>query len=78
MAGAFIAMKDTVMGTVTPDCLKAKVEDVQEFAKSKTAAGQEGFDANDPANRGKITEWEAAWNITNAIQVRYARLLLVQ
>ncbi len=68
MAAAFQSAKEMAKSTFTPDCLKAKVEEVQEFAKSKTAAGQEGFDPSDPANKGKITEWEAAWNVTNAIQ----------
>ena len=68
MAGAFLSAKDAIMAKVTPDCLKSKVEDAQDFVKSKTAAGQEGFDPNDPANKGKITEWEAAYNVTNAIQ----------
>ena len=68
MAAAFLSAKDAIMAKVTPDCLKSKVEEAQDFVKSKTAAGQDGFDPNDPANKGKITEWEAAYNVTNAIQ----------
>ena len=31
---------------------------------------EKNIDPDDPANKGKITEWEAGWNVTNAIQVR--------
>jgi len=68
MAGAFLSAKDAIMAKVTPDCLKSKVEEAQDYVKSKTASGQDGFDPSDPANKGKITEWEAAYNVTNAIQ----------
>ena len=63
-------MKDALTARVTPDCLKASTDELKTFAKSKApfAAEETPGDA-DPANKGKITEWEAAWNITNAIQV---------
>ena len=47
-------------------CLKSNIEEV----KSKIGGGEKA-DPDDPANRGKITEWEAGWNVTNAIQVRF-------
>ena len=40
--------------------------------KSKTGGGGDKAppDPDDPRNKDKISEWEAGWNITNAIQVR--------
>ena len=32
---------------------------------------EKNVDPDDPANKGKITEWEAGWNVTNAIQVSF-------
>ena len=34
---------------------------------------EKNIDPDDPANKGKITEWEAGWNVTNAIQVSCVR-----
>ena len=31
--------------------------------------GGGSHDPEDPNNKNKISEWEAAWNVTNAIQV---------
>ena len=60
---ALMSFKDTVAAKVTPDCLKASADELKTFAKGKSGEG-----AEDPKNEGKITEWEAAWNVTNAIQ----------
>lgn len=74
MAAMFLSIKDSITAKITPDCLKASTDELKTFAKSKAPAGlAEAIDsadaaAADPANKGKITEWEAAWNITNAIQ----------
>ena len=73
MASMLYAAKDFVSSKVTPDCLKgvkASADELKEFAKAKTGAEPGGpNDPDNPANKGKITEWEAAWNVTNAIQV---------
>ena len=65
MAAKFLQAKDWVTSKITPDCLKSNIDEV----KSKIGGGEKA-DPDDPANRGKITEWEAGWNVTNAIQVR--------
>ena len=73
MAAVFFQAKDWVTSKVTPDCMKAKAAEVKKFAKEKAGAGGdfhgEGGDPHDPNNKNKITEWQAAWNVTNAIQV---------
>ena len=52
---------------VTPDCLKSNIDEV----KKKIGGDEKNVDPDDPANKGKITEWEAGWNVTNAIQVSF-------
>ena len=75
MASFLLQAKDAVMSKMTPDCLKASKDELKNFAnevKSKTGGGGGGGDTtdpDDPNNKHKITEWEAGWNITNAIQV---------
>ncbi len=74
MASFFLSAKDFVASKVTPDCLKASTDELKTFAKEakgKLGAGEDGenTDPDHPENKGKITEWQAAWNITNAIQV---------
>jgi len=52
--------------------LKASADELKTFAKEKAGGGDfhgEGGDPHDPNNKNKITEWQAAWNVTNAIQV---------
>ena len=46
--------------------MKASAEEVKVFAEKNIPKG------GDPhaEGGGKITEWEAAWNVTNAIQVK--------
>ena len=61
-----LSMKDAVMSKLQPDCLKASADELKTFAKEKT--GTKDYDRDDPAHKGKITEWEAGWNVTNAIQ----------
>ena len=80
MASFLLQAKDAVMSKMTPDCLKASKDELKNFAnevKSKTGGGGGGetTDPDDPNNKHKITEWEAGWNITNAIQV-FLELLL--
>ena len=41
-----------------------------EFWITVIGGDEKNIDPDDPANKGKITEWEAGWNVTNAIQVR--------
>ncbi len=67
MAAAFLSMKDMLVSKLTPDCLKAadELKTIAKDAKSKMGAGA---DPDDPNNKGKINEWEAGWNVTNAIQ----------
>ena len=59
---------------MTPDCVKASADELKTFAKDAKGKFAPDPDANvdpdHPENKGKITEWEAAWNVTNAIQVR--------
>ena len=69
MAGMFFQAKDWVASKITPDCIKSKVEEAQDIVKQKT--GGHDTDPDNPANKDKITEWEAGWNVTNAIQVCY-------
>ena len=68
MAAVFHQIKDTVTSKFTPDCLKAKADEMKDLAKEKM--GETKLDPNNPAHKDKITEWEAGWNVTNAIQVR--------
>ena len=68
MAAVFLSIKDTVASKFTPDCLKAKTDELKDLAKEKL--GETKLDPNNPAHKDKITEWEAGWNVTNAIQVR--------
>ena len=70
MAGAFLSIKDYVTEKVTPDCLKASAEEVKTFAKNNIPKTGDEAEGGDPETKGKITEWQAAWNVTNAIQVR--------
>ena len=69
MAGAFLSAKDWVMSKMTPDCIKSKVDEAKNLADEAKSKMSGGHDPDDPANKGKITEWEAGWNVTNAIQV---------
>jgi hypothetical protein len=69
MAAAFLQAKDWVTSKVTPDCVKASADELKTFAKNKTGGQKESTDPSDPANKHKITEWQAGWNVTNAIQV---------
>ena len=69
MAAIFLQIKDTIGSKLTPDCLKASADELKTFAKNKV--GETKLDPNDPAHKDKITEWEAGWNVTNAIQVKY-------
>ena len=64
MASMLFAAKDFVTSKITPDCLKASAEELKNFAKNRKNSTE-----TDGNNQGKITEWEAAWNVTNAIQV---------
>lgn len=57
--------KDWVMTKVTPDCLKAKVEEGKDFMEKNMP---KGVDEHGDGGGMKITEYEAAWNVTNAIQ----------
>ena len=67
MAAVFLSIKDTVASKITPDCLKASKDELKTFAQDKL--GETKLDPNNPAHKDKITEWEAGWNVTNAIQV---------
>ena len=75
MASVFLQIKDSITAKITPDCLKASADEVKSFAKEKKA--QFGGGGGDPqaeaekAKSGKITEWEAGFNVTNAIQVLF-------
>lgn len=73
MAALFYSVKDSITAKITPDCLKASADEVKNFAKENAtkfgAGGHGGDDPNDKAKSGKITEWEAGFNVTNAIQV---------
>ena len=67
MAAFFLQAKDFVMSKITPDCLKASTDELKNFAKSKTGESKK-IDPDNPEHKNKITEWEAGWNVTNAIQ----------
>ena len=67
MASFFLQAKDWVSTKITPDCLKSSAEEVKAAVKAKTSGGAD-IDPDNPANKNKITEWEAGWNVTNAIQ----------
>ena len=68
MASMFFQAKDWVASKVTPDCLKSAAEEAKGL-KAKMGGGGEGGDPHsDSANKNGITEWEAGWNVTNAIQ----------
>ena len=70
MASMFLSAKDFVTSKITPDCLKASTDELKTFAKEAKGKfqGEGGNDPDHPENKGKITEWEAGWNVTNAIQ----------
>ena len=73
MAAVFLSIKDTVASKITPDCLKASKDELKTFAQDKL--GETKLDPNNPAHKDKITEWEAGWNVTNAIQVMTYELI---
>ena len=66
MAGIIFGAKDWLLSRVTPDCLKAKVEEGKDFVEKNMPKGvdEHGGDGGGM----KITEYEAGWNVTNAIQ----------
>ena len=66
MASFVFGAKDWVLTKVTPDCLKAKVEEGKDFMEKNMPKGvdEHGGDGGGM----KITEYEAGWNVTNAIQ----------
>lgn len=68
MAAVFLQAKDFVTSKLTPDCMKASADELKSFAKNKVGEGKK-IDPDNPAHKDKITEWEAGWNVTNAIQV---------
>ena len=53
--------------------MKASADELKTFAKDAKGKFAPDPDANQdpdhPENKGKINEWEAGWNVTNAIQV---------
>ena len=59
--------KDWVLTKVTPDCLKAKVEEGKEFMEKNMPKGVDEHGGGEGGGM-KITEYEAGWNVTNAIQ----------
>ena len=65
MAGFIFVAKDWLLSRVTPDCLKAKVEEGKDFMEKNMPKGvdEHGGDGGGM----KITEYEAGWNVTNAI-----------
>jgi len=65
MAESFFKAKDWVTAKVTPECLKASAEEVIQIAE-KNMPRKDQLPGESPD--GKITEYEAAWNVTNAIQ----------
>ena len=78
MAAKFFQAKDWITSKVTPDCLKSSVEEVKTYAQNKTGVGGgPNVDPDDPRNKDKISEWEAGWNVTNAIQVHIADLFVL-
>jgi len=66
MAESFFKAKDYVASKVTPECLKANVEEVKAFTEKNMPKGADPHAAEGDGQ--KITEYEAAWNVTNAIQ----------
>jgi len=57
----------------TSDCLKASADELKKLKEKAGGGGDlhgDGGDPHDPNNKNKITEWQAAWNVTNAIQVQ--------
>ena len=44
-------------------------------AKAKMGGGS--HDPEDPNNKHKISEWQAAWNVTNAIQVNILKFTYI-
>ena len=60
--------KDWVLTKVTPDCLKAKVEEGKEFMEKNMPKGVDEHGGGGEGGGMKITEYEAGWNVTNAIQ----------
>ena len=63
MAEMAFKTKDWVTSRVTPDCLKSSVEEAKGMVeRNMPQPNKEGSEG------GKITEYEAAWNVTNAIQ----------
>jgi len=63
MAEMAFKTKDWVTSRVTPDCLKSSVEEAKGMMERNMPQPNK-----DGAQGGKITEYEAAWNVTNAIQ----------
>jgi hypothetical protein len=58
---------------LTSDCLKASADELKKLKEKAGGGGDlhgDGGDPHDPNNKNKITEWQAAWNVTNAIQVQ--------
>ena len=76
MAAVFLSIKDTVASKLTPDCIKAKTDELKDIAKEKL--GETKLDPNNPAHKDKITEWEAGWNVTNAIQVKFSKIIFTK
>jgi len=69
MASVLYTAKDFVASKITPDCLKASTDELKTFAKeAKGKFTADPHDPDNPENKGKITEWQAGWNVTNAIQ----------
>ena len=64
MAAIFNQIKDTITSKITPDCLKAQADELKTKFEGETK-----LDPTNPEHKDKITEWEAGWNVTNAIQV---------
>ena len=62
-------IKEKLSSFLTPDCLK-KVDEAKELAKEAKDKMGGGGEHEGGDTTGKITEWEAGWNVTNAIQVR--------
>ena len=71
MAAIFNQIKDTVTSKITPDCLKAQADELKTKFEGETK-----LDPTNPEHKDKITEWEAGWNVTNAIQVWLMKLFL--
>ena len=67
MASAFFSAKDWVTSKVTPECMKSSVEEAQATLKANMPSQVDEHGGGGEGS-GKITEYEAAWNVTNAIQ----------